>query len=84
MPPPPYSPDLAISDYHLFTNMEKQLCGCVFTVNEEKMAAVWNVLDGFVTHFFDKDLKALSRRCEKRFRLNTVMRLNSSYAEKHF
>ena len=36
--------------------MEKQLCGCAFTVNEETMAAVWNVLDGFLAHFFGKDL----------------------------
>jgi len=27
---PPYSPDLALSDYHLFSGLKKQLRGCHF------------------------------------------------------
>jgi len=34
VPHPPYSPDLALSDYYLFPNMKKQLAGRRFYSNE--------------------------------------------------
>ena len=70
LPHPPYSPDLALSGCHLFPNMKKQLGGRFFADNEETLAAVLNVLDGFETHFFKEGLKALAKRCEKCVRLN--------------
>lgn len=76
LPHPPYSPDLAPSDYHLFPNMKKQLRGRVFADNEETMSAVLNVLNGFEAHFFREGLKALAKRCEK------CVRLNGDYVEK--
>ena len=76
LPHPPYSPDLAPSDYHLFPDMKKQLCGLVFADNEETTAAVLNVLEGFETPFFKEGLKALEKRCEK------CVRLNGYYVEK--
>ena len=73
LPPHPlYSPDLATSDYHLFPNMKKQLGDRVFTDNEETMACVLNVLNGFETHSFKEDLKALVKDCEKSVHLNGV------------
>ena len=72
LPHPLYSPDLATSDYHLFPNMKKQLGDRVFTDNEETMACVPNVLNGFETHSFKEDLKALVKGCEKYVHLNGV------------
>jgi histone-lysine N-methyltransferase SETMAR len=34
LPPPPYSPDLAVSGYHLFDPLKKQLSGKMFRNNE--------------------------------------------------
>ena len=70
LPHPLYSPDLATSDYHLFPNMKEQLRGRVFADNEETMASVLNVLNGFDTHVFKEVLKALAKRCEKCARWN--------------
>jgi histone-lysine N-methyltransferase SETMAR len=38
VPHPPYSPDLAPSDYYLFSNMKKWLAGIRFYSNEEVIA----------------------------------------------
>jgi histone-lysine N-methyltransferase SETMAR len=35
LPPPPYSPDFAVSEYHLFDPLKKQLDGKRFRNNEE-------------------------------------------------
>ena len=67
-----YSPGLATSDYHLFPNMKKQLGDRVFADNEETMASVLNVLNGFETHSFKEGLAALVKRCEKFVHLNGV------------
>ena len=40
MPHPPYSPDLAPSDYFLFPNLKKWLGGKRFADNEEVISAV--------------------------------------------
>ena len=37
---PPYSPDLAPSDYYLFLKMNKELCGHHFAVDDDIMNAV--------------------------------------------
>ena len=50
MPHPPYSPDLAPSDYYLFRSLQNVLAGKTFTSNEE----VKNHLDQF---FASKDQK---------------------------
>jgi len=43
---PPYSPDLAPSDYHLFPGLEKQLKGRHFSSDAEVIAAADTCLDG--------------------------------------
>ena len=43
---PPYSPDLASSDYHLFPGLKKQLKGHHFLFDMEVIAAVETWLDG--------------------------------------
>ena len=42
---PPYSPDLAPSDYHMFPGLKKQLEGCHFSSDVEVIAATETWLD---------------------------------------
>jgi histone-lysine N-methyltransferase SETMAR len=48
---PPYSPDLAPSDYHLFSGLKKQLKGRNFSSDAEYIAATETWLDGQVSEF---------------------------------
>ena len=49
---PPYSQDLAPSDYHLFPGMKKRLIGRHFSSNVEVIAAADTWLDGQTSDFF--------------------------------
>jgi len=49
---PPYSPDLAPSDYHLFPELKKQLKGRHFSSDADVIAAAVNWLDGQTSEFF--------------------------------
>ena len=49
---PPYSPDLAPSDYHLFPGLKKQLKGRHFSSDAEVIAAAETWLDGQYSDFF--------------------------------
>ena len=49
---PPYSPDLAPTDYHLFRGLKKQLKSCHFSFYAEVIAAVETWLDGQYSDFF--------------------------------
>ena len=49
---PPYSPDLALLDYHLFPGLKKQLKGHHFLSNMEVIAAAETWLDGQLSEFF--------------------------------
>ena len=49
---PPYSPDLATSDYHLFPGLKKQLKGRQFSSNAEVVTAPETWLDEQTTEFF--------------------------------
>jgi len=49
---PPYSPDLAPSDYHLFLGLKKQLKSCHFSSDAEVIAAAETWLDGQSSDFF--------------------------------
>jgi len=49
---PPYSPDLAASDYHLFPELKKQLKGRHFSSSAEVIAAAKTWLDGQPSDFF--------------------------------
>uniref|UniRef100_A0A8D2KSQ6 Tc1-like transposase DDE domain-containing protein n=1 Tax=Varanus komodoensis TaxID=61221 RepID=A0A8D2KSQ6_VARKO len=62
---PPYSPDLAPSDYYLFPNLKKDLCGKRFSNDEELKVAI-------NAHFLDKEegyflqgIEELISRCNK-------------------
>jgi len=49
---PPYSPDLALSDYHLFPGLKKQLKGRHFSSDAEVIAAAETWLDRQPFEFF--------------------------------
>jgi len=49
---PPYSPDLASSDYHLFPGLKKQSKGGHFSTDEEVIFAAETWLDGQPSDFF--------------------------------
>jgi len=49
---PPYSPDLAPSDYHLFPELKKQLKGRNFSSDTEVIGAAETCLDGQPSDFF--------------------------------
>ena len=49
---PPYSPDMAPSDYHLFLGLKKQLKGRHFSSDVEVIAAAETWLDGQLSELF--------------------------------
>lgn len=62
---PPYSPDLAPSDFHLFPNLKKFVAGKRFLSNEEVIAAVNAYFEDLPkTHFMD-GIKLLEKRWRK-------------------
>ncbi|GFW41436.1 histone-lysine N-methyltransferase SETMAR [Trichonephila clavipes] len=54
---PPYSPDLAPSDFHLFPELKKNLGGTQFQTDEEVQNAVVNFLHGQAAEFYHSGLK---------------------------
>lgn len=55
---PPYSLDVALSDYHLFPNLEKFLGGRIFHSNEEVIDAVNSDFEDLVkSHYRDGLIK---------------------------
>ena len=59
IPLPAYSPDLAPSDYFLFPNLKKDICGRHFRSNEEVVAAVEEWVGDHDPGFFSSCLMAL-------------------------
>jgi histone-lysine N-methyltransferase SETMAR len=49
---PPYSPDLAPSDYHLFPGLKNQLKGRHFSSDAKVIAAAETWLNGQTSEFF--------------------------------
>jgi len=62
---PPYSPDLALSDYHLFPGLKKQLKGCHFSSDVEVTEAAETWLDGQPSEFFLSGSQKLVQRAKK-------------------
>ncbi|KFD61573.1 hypothetical protein M514_26261 [Trichuris suis] len=61
---PPYSPDLAPSDYFLFGNLKQHLRGTVFSDDNELKSAVQDCFNSRDKNFFN-GLMNLKSRCEK-------------------
>lgn len=62
---PPYSPDLAPSDYYLFPNLKKELRGRHFDSNESVRAAVNEHFTGKDKNYFFEGIEKLIQRCKK-------------------
>ncbi|VVC37523.1 Hypothetical protein CINCED_3A024544 [Cinara cedri] len=50
---PPYSPDLAPSDYHLFTSLKKHMGGKKFSTNEEVKEEVDKWINEMAAEFYE-------------------------------
>lgn len=62
LPHPPYSPDLAPSDYHLFLNLQNYLKGKQFDSEDRLKSEVSSFFDRQDENFFDKGISALVER----------------------
>ena len=62
---PPYSPDLAPSDFHLFGPLKESMKGIHFQTDEEVKAAVSNWLRTQSTEFYAKGIDNLISRWNK-------------------
>ena len=62
---PPYSPDVAPSDYHLFSGLKKQMKGRHFWSDAAVIAAAETWLDGQYSEFFLSGLQKLEQRAKK-------------------
>lgn len=62
---PAYSPDLAPSDYYLFTNLKKFLAGKHFTSNEDAIAAVDEYFADLPESYFNDGIELLEKRWSK-------------------
>ena len=69
IPHPAYSPDLAPSDFFLFPNLKKDICGLHFQSDEEVMTAVEEWVSGEDPDFFTSGLMALEHSWSKCFTL---------------
>ena len=73
---PPYSPDLAPSDYFLFPNLKKHLAGKHFRTDDEVICAVEDFFECQDETFFSKGIQALQ------YRWNKCMERRGDYVEK--
>jgi histone-lysine N-methyltransferase SETMAR len=62
---PPYSPNLAPSDFHLFRLLKNSLRGQVFQSDEVVIQAINEWLEEHEQRFFLEGVKALEHRWEK-------------------
>jgi histone-lysine N-methyltransferase SETMAR len=62
---PPYSPDLVLSDYHLFPGMKKQLEGRHLSSEAEVITAAGTSLDGQHSECCMSGLQKLEQRDKK-------------------
>ncbi|CAK1593061.1 unnamed protein product [Parnassius mnemosyne] len=76
LPHPPYSPDLAPSDFFLFPNLKKHLGGQRFSTNDEVKAAVDAYFDSKEESFFFNGLNAWKGRWQK------CIEVDGDYVEK--
>jgi len=76
LPHPPYSPNMASSDYHLFGVVKNQMRGQHYETKEALQTAVRQCLRAAGTEFFRKGTFKLPERWEK------CVQRNGDYVEK--
>ena len=74
---PPYSPDLAPSDFHLFRHLKESLRGRAFKEDEDVTVAVNEWIEERDQNFFLETIKTLEERWE------TCVVLQGNYVEIH-
>ena len=62
---PPYSPDLAPSDFHLFPKLKTPISGTHFQSDDDAIHAVDDFLNGQEKDFFKSGIEALKHRWQK-------------------
>ncbi|XP_063387674.1 histone-lysine N-methyltransferase SETMAR-like [Cydia fagiglandana] len=62
---PPYSPDMAPSDYFLLPNLKRDLRGKKFFNDEDLEAAVLGHFEDKISRYFYKGIEMLIQRCQK-------------------
>ncbi|CAH1961654.1 unnamed protein product [Acanthoscelides obtectus] len=62
---PPYNPDVAASDFHLFPKLKEHLGGTQFQDDQEVQEAVLDFLRGQAVEFFDSGFKKWLYRQQK-------------------
>lgn len=65
LPHPPYSSDLAPSDFYLFSKLKKDLRGRKFNNDEELQQAVLEHFADKTSEYFSKGIEMLISRCTK-------------------
>jgi len=70
LPHPPYSPDLAPSDFHLFSKLKEHLKGQRFSCDEEVKSAVSKWFQKQNTIFFKDGFQKLVQRWRKRIEVH--------------
>lgn len=70
LPHPPYSPDLAPTDYHLFQALQNFLNGKTFATDDELKTAVGDFLKSKPVEFYNKGIHDLPRRWKQVFENN--------------
>jgi len=75
LPHPPYSPDLAPNDFHVFGPLEEAIGGKSFRSDEEVQQAVHEWLHSQPKDLFSRGIHALPKRW------NTCMERNGDYVE---
>ncbi|XP_023228571.1 histone-lysine N-methyltransferase SETMAR-like [Centruroides sculpturatus] len=73
---PPYSPDLAPSDYHLFLHLKKHLAGQRHNNHDEVKTTVLHWLSHQAATFFEDGIQKLVPRYDK------CLNINGNYVEK--
>ena len=73
---PPYSPDLAPSDYHLFPKLKEHLSGKRFNNDDEVKAEVRSFLNSMEVNWYDMGIQKLPLRLQK------CIDRNGDYVEK--
>lgn len=62
---PPYSPDLAPSDYHLFSHLKRYLRGKVFKTDAEVISSVESYFESQPVSFYSGAISALPERWQR-------------------
>ena len=80
LPHPPYSPDLALSDYHRFRSLEHYLRGKNFQSEEHIKTSLLQFFAQREQKFFEKGILNLSERWEDVVRTNGQKKLTKKTA----